>query len=521
MLRLRLGNQVTFLADFAVHPIKVKINQFYGIEINDFAVTVAKTALWIAESQMLRETESILNMNIDFLPLTTNATIVEGNALRLDWESVVPKEKLSYIMGNPPFVGASMMTSNQKKDAVSIFGKIKLSNSIDYVGAWYFKAAELILGTKIEVALVSTNSITQGEQVAPLWGTLFERFHVQINFAYRTFRWDSEANMKAHVHCVIIGFASFPAVAKKIFQNDTFKIVDNISPYLIDAPNVVIASRSKPLCDIPPMYLGNKPSDGGNLIISADEKSIILEREPLLNEWIHPYVGAEEYINNKQRYCFWLEDAPIHLIRNSQELYKRVSAVKQMRENSSAEPTRKKAETPHLFFFISQPKTDYLIVPSTSSENRKYIPIGFVPPNVIASNSATIVGNASIYHFGVLTSNVHMAWMRAVAGRLEMRYRYSNSIVYNNFPWPTPTEEQKARIEQTAQGILDARAMYPDCSLADLYDELTMPPELRKAHQQNDRAVMAAYGFPVKGFTESDCVAELMKLYQKLTSATE
>ena len=515
-LKIIKGDQITM--GLFENPIKVKINQFYGIEINDFAVAVAKAALWIAESQMLRETEDIIQTNIHFLPLTTNASIVEGNALRMDWNDVVPKTELNYIMGNPPFIGASMMTSKQKDEAVSIFGKIKLSNSIDYVGAWYFKAAELIQGSSIQVALVSTNSITQGEQVAPLWGTLFERYKICINFAHRTFRWDSEANIKAHVHCVIIGFASFSAEKKKLFQNDTYKIVNNINPYLIDAPNVIIASRSKPLCNIPPMYLGNKPSDGGNLIINEEEKKVILDREPILKEWIHPYVGAEEYINNKQRYCFWLVNAPLQLIRNSQELHKRVLAVKQMREKSSAEPTRKKAETPHLFFFISQPQTDYLIVPSTTSEGRRYIPVGFVSPDTIASNAATIIPEANLFHFGVITSNVHMAWMRTVAGRLKSDYRYSGNVVYNNFPWPTPTDEQKAKIEQTAQAILDARANYPDCSLADLYDDLTMPPELRKAHQENDKAVMQAYGFDWRHMTESECVAELMKLYQKLTA---
>ena len=497
-------------------PVRVKISQFYGIEINDFAVTVAKAALWIAESQMLKQTEEIVHQNIDFLPLTTNACIVEGNALRMDWNDVVPNTELNYIMGNPPFVGASMMSAKQKEEAVSIFGKIKLSNSIDYVGAWYFKAAEMMQNTKIECALVSTNSISQGEQVAPLWGTLFERHNIKINFAYTTFRWDSEANAKAHVHCVIVGFAMFNRSIKNIYNGESIKSAGNISPYLLDAPSVTVSSRAKPICEVPPMYLGNKPSDGGNLILSEKERHDIISKEPELAKWIHPYIGAEEFINGSYRYCFWLVDAPISLLRNSKELRSRLTAVKEMREKSSAEPTRKKAESPHLFFFISQPKTNYLLVPSTTSENRRYIPIGFISPEVIASNAATIVSNATLYHFGILTSNVHMSWMRTVCGRLKSDYRYSNAIVYNNFPWPTPTEEQKAKIEQTAQAILDARAQYPDCSLADLYDELTMPPELRKAHQANDKAVMAAYGFSTK-MTESECVAALMKLYQELT----
>lgn len=498
-------------------PIKVGIKQFYGIEINDFAVTVAKTALWIAESQMMRETEEIMQMNLDFLPLKSYANITEVNALRIDWESVVPKDKLNYIMGNPPFVGASMMTKKQKDEAIEIFGKIKLSNSIDYVGAWYFKACELMKDTAIKTALVSTNSITQGEQVAPLWGTLFEKYNIHIDFAHRTFRWDSEASLKAHVHCVIVGFSSCENTCDKIiYDNGVSKKASNINSYLIDAPNICITSRSKPISNVPKMLLGNKPADGGNLIISNDEKISILNAEPKLQKYIKRYIGADDYINNKARYCFWLKDVSPSELRNSKELSKRISAVREMRLNSTAKPTREKANQPHLFFFISQPVGEYILIPSTTSERRRYIPIGFLSPDIIASNSATIIPNAGLYEFGILTSNVHMAWMRTVCGRLEMRYRYSGSIVYNNFPWCNPTPEQKTKIEQTAQAILDARAKYPDCSLADLYDETTMPPELRKAHQLNDRAVMQAYGFDIK-ITESECVAELMKMYKKLT----
>ncbi len=514
---LRLGDQIILGDSADFNPIQVSIGQFYGIEINDFAVTVAKTALWIAESQMMRETEEIVHMHLDFLPLTSYANIVESNALRVDWGSVVPKDKLNYIMGNPPFVGASMMTAPQKAEAVSIFGKIKLSNSIDYVGAWYYKAAEYISSTHIKVAFVSTNSVTQGEQVAPLWQTLYEKYRIDIIFAHKTFRWDSEASDKAHVHCVIIGFACSAQKCRKYLYSSGNKYeATNISPYLIDAPTVFIASRSKPLCDVPLMYLGNKPSDGGNLILSEDDRNSILEREPELDKFIKPYMGAVEFINNKKRYCLWLKNATPTDLRNSKELRARVEAVREMRLNSSAKPTREKATIPHLFFFISQPETNYLLVPSTSSENRRYVPIGFMRPDVIASNAATIIPNATLYHFGILTSNVHMAWMRVVCGRLKSDYRYSGAVVYNNFPWPAPTDAQKAKIEQTAQAILDARALYPDCSLADLYDEVTMPPELRRAHQQNDKAVMKAYGFWGKLNTETECVAELMKMYQEL-----
>lgn len=502
----------------AHNPIKVSIQQFYGIEINDFAVTVGKTALWIAESQMLEETKSIVyGFDEDFLPLKTYVNIVEGNALKIDWNDVVPANRLNYIMGNPPFIGSSMCTSEQKNEIVNIVGKIKLSNSLDYVVGWYYKAAQLIYNTNIKVAFVSTNSITQGEQVAPMWTGLFNKYHIHLIFAYRTFIWDSEATDKAHVHCVIIGFSSIHTEKKFLFDNGSIKICTNINPYLIDAPDILIQSRSTPISDVPNMILGNKPADGGNLILSEIERNEILNNEPSLKPYIHPYMGAVEFINNKKRYCLWLKNVTPSILRGSKELLKRVEAVKNMRINSSAAPTRAKAETPHLFFFISQPNTNYLLVPSTSSQRRRYVPIGFLTPDIIASNSATIVPNASLYHFGIMISNVHMAWLRTVGGRLKSDYRYSNSVVYNTFPWPTPTEQQKEKIIQTAQEILDARALYPDSSLADLYDPLTMPIELRRAHTANDKSVMAAYGFSLK-MTEMDCVAELMKLYATLTS---
>ena len=503
-------------------PIKVSITQFHGIEINDFAVTVAKTALWIAESQMMKETENIIVQHLDFLPLTTNANIVEGNALRIDWNDVVDKSKLNYIMGNPPFVGASMCSTSQKKEIVSIVGNIKLSNSIDYVAGWYYKAAEYIQDSNISVCFVSTNSITQGEQVAPVWTNLINKLGIYIQFAYRTFIWDSEAIEKAHVHCVIIGFAyKHTNKPKTIYEGQNIITnCNNISPYLIDSPNIIVQSRSTPLSNVPEMVLGNKPADGGNLILTPSEKDEILTREPNLDKYIHKYVGANEFINNKERYCLWLVDATPKALRESSELQRRLEAVRKMRESSSARPTREKSETPQLFFFISQPQSKYLLVPSTSSQRRRYVPIGFLSPDIIASNSATIVPNATLFHFGVMESNVHMAWLRTVGGRLKSDYRYSNNIVYNTFPWPSPTDEQKNHIEQTAQGILDARDLYPDSSLADLYDPLTMPPELRKAHTANDIAVMKAYGFSTK-MTEAECVAELMKMYEALTAKEE
>ncbi len=504
------------------NPIKVSIHQFFGIEINDFAVAVATTALWISEAQMLSETEKIIRHNIDFLPLENNSNIKEADALCIDWESVVPSEKLDYIMGNPPFVGASMMSAKQKDEAVAIFGKIKLSNSIDFVGAWYHLAAKMMShNPNIRAALVSTNSITQGEQVAALWKPLLERYKIRIDFAYRTFRWDSEADIKAHVHCVIIGFSTKFTPnknPKRIYISDKHSVIaSNINAYLLDAPDVLVESRAKPICSVEPMAYGNKPTDGGNLILSEEERADIIKAEPGLEKYIHPYIGAVEFINKKTRYCFWLKDVSPIEIKNSHILYERVQNVKLLREESTSSATRQKSSIPHEFFFISQPSTDYLMVPRVSSENRRYVPIGFMEPEIIASDACSIIPNASLYQFGVLTSNVHMAWMRVVAGRLKSDYRYSGSVVYNNFPWPTPTNNQMAEIEKTSQAILNARALYPDNSFADLYDEVTMPIELRKAHQDNDRAVMQAYGFDVKTTTESSCVAHLFELYQALT----
>ncbi len=500
--------------------IKVNISQFYGIEINDFACTVAKTALWIAESQTLKETSAIAGRPIDFLPLKTNAYIHEGNALRIDWSEVIAPERLNYIIGNPPFVGGMMMSREQKQEMLDIFGaKTKGIGELDYVGAWYKKTAEMMdKNASIKATFVSTNSITQGEQVAILWKPLFENHGIHFNFAYRTFRWDSEADIKAHVHCVIIGFSKVDTPSKRLFLSDSQTLsVKNINGYLSDAPDVFIENRGTPLCDAPAMNFGNMPRDGGGFILSEEEKDELLKKEPLAAKWVHLFLGAHEFINNKKRYCLWLQGASPAEIRQCPTVLQRVNSVREMRLASTAASTRKMAETPTLFAQITQPLgKEFIIVPSVSSEKRRYVPMGFMDKNTIASNLVFTITDASLYHFGVLTSNVHMAWMRVVCGRLEMRYRYSKDIVYNNFPWCQPTEEQKARIEQTAQAILDARAKYPDCSLADLYDEVTMPPELRHAHQENDRAVMAAYGFSTK-MTESECVAELFKMYQSLT----
>jgi hypothetical protein len=521
VIRERFHGQA-FLGFEEVNPVKVGIHQFYGIEINDFAVTVATTALWISEAQMLRETEKIIKHDIEFLPLKSYSNIVEGNALHVDWQSLVPKEKLNFIIGNPPFVGARMMAqgSSQKKDVERLFGKIKDVQDLDYVCCWYKKAAQLMQNSHTRTGFVSTNSICQGSQVPILWNVLFNDFHVRINFAYQTFKWNSEASEKAAVHCVIIGFSTDEVKNKYLFTPSGQKQqVSHISPYLFEGDNTFAVSQKTPLCDVPQMNFGNQPRDGGHFVLTEDEKDLLVRQEPALVKWIRPYIGAEEFIKQKSRYCLWLRDAQPADIKQSKFLYDRVQAVREFRLASSAKTTQGYAKVPHLFAQITQPEgADCLLVPRVSSERRRYAPIGFIEAGVVASDAVQIIPNATLYHFGVLTSNVHMAWMRVVCGRLEMRYRYSKEQVYNTFPWPNPTEMQKVKIEQTAQAILDARAKYPDTSLADLYDEVTMPVELRKAHQDNDRAVMQAYGFPVKStFTESQCVAELFKLYKEMT----
>ena len=508
-------DQITM--DFFDDRVKVNIHQFYGIEINDFAATVAKTALWIAESQMLHETSRILARDLDFLPLKSYSNIVEGNALTIDWNTVCPPEQLSYIIGNPPFVGAQYMDKEQKAQLMSLFKGNKKAGVLDFVAGWYIKAAEYIKGTNIRVAFVSTNSITQGEQVAALWQFLMKSYDIQIDFAYRTFRWDSEASLKAHVHCVIIGFGNTSKKLQKYIYNESgiCEKVRNINPYIIDADTVFIESRTKPICSVPEITKGCQPTDGGNLIIEAADYEDFIQTEPKAVPYIKNLVGAQEFINNKKRYCLWLVGVSPAELRQMPLVMKRVSGCREMRLNSTDARTRLLADTPHLFRETYNPDT-FVIIPSTSSEQRRYIPIGFLGKDTISTNANLIIPNATLYHFGILTSNVHMAWMRAVCGRLKSDYRYSKDIVYNNFPWPEPSAEQVAEIERTAQAILDARAEYPDSSLADLYDEVTMPVNLRRAHQANDRAVLRAYGFPAN-ITEPDCVAALFARYEQMT----
>ena len=528
--------------------VKVSINQFHGIEINDFAVTVAKTAMWITEAKMARETAEILHRDADFLPLKDYDGIVEGNALRMDWATLlrrtgqVPEARFNYIIGNPPFVGYSNQTEGQKSDMLSVYvdekGKpYKTAGKIDYVTAWYRKACDVMYGSPTRTAFVSTNSITQGEQVSAVWKSLVERFGLEIDFAWRTFRWDNESFEKAHVHCVIIGFHCADSAAeraqrgrKKIFDGDNVIEAKHINAYLVDAEDVWVDSRTNPICAVPEIRSGGKPVEGGHLIFTEEEKTLFLQKEPSAEKWMRPFMGSEDFIKGKYRYCLWLKDAPPGELRKMPEVMKRIEAVRDFRLNSVKAATRAAADYPSRFMEIKQPETDYLMVPAVSSEKRKYAPIGYLSKNVVAANTASYVSDVSPYHFGVLTSSVHMAWMRTVCGRLEMRYRYSAAIVYNNFPWPSfakATEGKPdsstdlqgckcgAEIEKTAQAILDARALYPDSSLADLYDPLTMPPELRKAHAANDAAVLRAYGWPTD-LAEPEIVSRLFAIYAKL-----
>ena len=501
--------------------IKVSIGQFYGIEINDFAVSVARTALWIAEAQMYNETRKIVHILDDFLPLRSYNHIVEGNALSMNWDELVRPEELNYIMGNPPFVGYSNQTEIQKKEILSIFtdekGKpYKTAGKIDYVAGWYFKAASFIHETKIKAAFVSTNSITQGEQVSAVFKPLKERFDIHIDFAHKTFKWNNEVKDMAQVHVVIIGFSSGENTGKhRLYDSEEMKLCKNINFYLADTDDVFIEARREPISlGIPLMLLGNLPRDGGYLLFTKDEHKEFLQIEPKAEKFMKQYMGADEFINNVKRYCLWLVEATPEELKKMPFVRERISSVKKFRLASTREATRKLADIPWLFAEIRQPKGNYIIVPLTSSENRRYVPLGFMSADVISSNAISIIPDAKLYHFGVLTSSLHMAWMRLTAGRLKSDYRYSNTLVYNNFIWPSLNEKQQGKIEATAQGILDARAKYPESSFAALYDPMTMPPELVKAHKLNDEAVLEAYGFS-KGAGEEEIVAELMKLYKK------
>lgn len=517
VIKEKIGGQIT-LGDEAHNPIKVSIQQFYGIEINDFAVTVAKTALWIAESQMLEETKNIVyGFDDDFLPLKSYVNITEGNALRIDWKDVVPPEKLSYIMGNPPFVGNARLNESQKEERNRLFDE--RSGELDYVCCWYKLAAEYITDTNIRCAFVSTNSICQGQQVAPLWKPLFED-GLHIDFAHRTFIWDSETNLVAHVYCVIIGFSKSKDIKEKfIFEDSRRNKVEHINGYLLESEDVFITKTNKPIFgDVPRVIKGFQPTDNGHLILEDDEKEKLLKEEPLAEKWIRPFIAAREFLRRKERWCLWLVNASPAEINKLPKIKERVYACKEWREQQKITgDAYKLRNTPALMRPNKRFKEEsFVVIPGVSGEKRRYIPFGYVEKGSIPGNSIMLAIGANHYHFGIICSNVHMAWTRAVCGRLESRYRYSTDIVYNNFPWPSPSEEQKKKIEKTAKGILEARELYKDSSYDELYDPVLMPLELRKAHIANDKAVMAAYGFNTK-MSEEECVSELMKMYKKLS----
>lgn len=510
----------------AINPVKVSINQFYGIEINDFAVTVAKTALWIAESQMLKETEDIVFMHLDFLPLTTNAHIHEGNALTMDWNKVVTAVNLNYMMGNPPFIGARQMDKDknipkeklhQKRDMQVVFGKLKGLGNLDYVCGWYKRAADYIAGTSIKVAFVSTNSITQGEQPGILWKLLNQQ-GIHINFAYKTFQWDSEAHIKAHVHCVIIGFSNRDEKSKLLVDGDTRRSVSNINSYLLDAPDIFIEKRSTPICSVSPINYGSFALDDGNYTISKEEYETISEKDPKALKFMKPFVGAQELLHSIERYCVWLKDESPAQYGESKVIMDKIKKVREWRSKSTRKNTLELAETPSIFAEIRQPSCEYLAVPTVCSEKRRYLPIKFMSPNVIASNQIYVIPNATLYDYGILMSNVHNAWIRAIGGRLKSDLRYSAGLVYNNFPWPNPSDEQKHRIEISAKGILDIQEKYSGCSLDILFNKDKMPPELSRALDKNNREVMKAYGLSIKDTSEADCVVFLMKKYQEITA---
>ena len=503
--------------------IQVDVNQFAGIEYDEFAVRVAEVAMWLIDHQMNIKVSNTFGQYFVRLPLKKAAKIVNGNALRIDWEEIVSKEKLNFILGNPPFVGHHYQNFDQKEDLKLVLDKIIGSGVMDYVSAWFYKSAQFIQSTKIKVGLVATNSISQGEQSSILWNVLINEFNISIHFAHRTFKWSNEAKGNAAVHCVIIGFASFEANEKYLFDYQTITSepllikAKNINPYLINANNILVFNRKYPLCNVPNMMYGNKPTDGGNFILSEEEKNTLVSKNPLVIKFIRPFISAREFLNGGKKSCLWLLDIKPNELKNIPEILERVEAVKQFRSKSIAASTRNYSD--HcLFRQITQPKSDYILVPRTTSENRKYIPIGFFTADNIVSDTCQAIPNGDLYLFGILTSEMHMAWVKYVCGRLKSDYRYSKDIVYNNYPFPENiTDKQKQTVETCAQAVLDTRVKYPDSSLADLYDPLTMPPDLLKAHQKLDKAVDLCYR-PQPFTSELNRIEYLFELYEKLTA---
>ena len=513
-LQIIYGNQ-PILATEAL--VKVQIQNFYGIEINDFAVSVARTAMWIAENQMLEQTKDTVYYNKDFLPLDSNDSIYEGNALRMEWSDIVKPYELNYIMGNPPFIGARMKDTQQSADIKAIFNNQKGCGDLDYVAAWYMKTGEYINNSSIHCAFVSTNSISQGQQPAILWTILLSKYKLVINFAYRTFIWDNEAKHKANVHVVIIGFSQYDNDVKQIYHNGNIIAAHNINPYLLDAPNLLIDKRNTPLDNsLPKMGIGNKPVDGGNYLFTKTEMEEFINKEPNSKPFFKKYWGSREFIKRSPRFCLWLGGATPQELRKMKLVLRIIERVRKFRLASKSAGTRKLAEKPTRFHVENMPQSNFLVVPRVSSQRRKYIPIGFMNNNDLASDALLVVPNVNLYEFGIMNSTVHMSWVKNICGRLKSDYRYSANIVYNNFPWPKVTDVQKQKISKTAQAILDARNIYPDSSLADLYDPLTMPIELRKAHEANDRAVLKAYGLKPSA-TEPEIVQHLFTMYEELT----
>jgi hypothetical protein len=504
--------------------VQVDVDQFYGLEIEEWPVRIAEVGLWLTDHQCNVELAEALGQNFRRLPLKATPTLRVANALRTDWREFLPPDDNVFVLGNPPFVGKHLMSPNQSQDMEFVWGQTKRAGSLDYVTAWYVKAAEYIQGSRIRCAFVSTNSVTQGEQVGILWEKLFQTYHIKIHFAHRTFQWMSEARGKAHVHVVIIGFGAFNDSPKRIFDYEGDKKqairseVRNISPYLMEGLDFALPVRSIPLCDVPPIICGNKPVDGGHLIIEAEELNTFLAENPSAKPYVRPFLSAEEFLNNIERWVLWLVDAPPHIVRENPGVLSRLEAVCEFRQKSSRAATRLRADQPALFIEIRQPSSRYIAIPCHSSEHRKYVPIAYFEPDIIIGNSCTAISNATLFHFGVITSVMHMAWMRVVCGRLNSVYRYSNQIVYNNFPWPVEvTAKDRAAVETAAQMVLDIRAGFPNATLADLYDPLAMPASLVKAHATLDRAVERCYR--KEPFSSDRARVEyLFSLYERLTA---
>lgn len=527
ILRILYRKAETGSLDVWQFNILCDVDQFYGIEIEEFPAQIAQTALWLMDHQMNLRVSEEFGSYFARLPLRKAATIVHGNALRIDWREIIKAADLSYILGNPPFGGKQFQSDEQKTDMAAVFSHVPGAGVLDFVAAWYLKAADYMADNlEIKSAFVSTNSITQGEQVGVLWSDLLNR-GVKIHFAHRTFQWSSEARGKAAVHCVIIGFALYDATDKRIFDYETPQAepheikAKNINPYLVDAPQVILVNRRSAVSDAPPIAFGSMPNDGGHLMLSLEEKADLLVREPKVIKWIRRILGSEEFINAKERSCLWLVGISPDELRAMPILMDKVAAVRRHRINSNRSSTRALADTPTVFGEIRQPINQYLAIPKTSSERRFYIPMAFLQPNVIANTELFTIGGATLYHFGILSSRMHMAWVRNICGRLKSDFRYSAGIVYNNFPWPQAvTARQKQAIEEDARGVLEVRTKYPASSLADLYDPLTMPEALTKAHHKLDAAVDATY--TKRKFTgDSDRVAFLLEVYQQIASPLE